>query len=120
MILVIDDEAWLGFHIEQDVVDNLLGLLEKCFDKVAQDGGWHHQRLQGMPPLGAITVVGQDAYRLRKTAADFLAAGQVTSAEPLLRQYLEFSLWRVIDKVEIPVPIDLAIRDEAARGCFGK
>ncbi len=88
------------------------GLLEKYFDKVAQDGGWHHQRLQGMPPLGAITTVKQDAQRLRKTAEDFLAAGQVSTAEPLLRQYLEFSLLCVVERVKIPVPIDVSIRDD--------
>jgi hypothetical protein len=88
------------------------GLLEKYFDKVAGGGDWHHQRLQGWPPLGAVSVVGQDADRLRRTAADFLAAGQVKEAEPLIRQYLEFTLLQVIRKVNIPVPYDFSIRDQ--------
>jgi DNA repair exonuclease SbcCD ATPase subunit len=88
------------------------GLLEKYFDKVASAGDWHHQRLQGWPPLGAISTVGQSADRLRKTASDFLMAGQVQQAEPLIRQYLEFVLLTVIRKVNIPVPYDFAIRDQ--------
>lgn len=88
------------------------GLLEKYFDKVASGGDWHHQRLQGWPPLGSISTVGQDANRLRKTASDFLMAGQVKEAEPLIRQYLEFVLLRVIRKLNIPVPYDFAIRDQ--------
>ncbi|MFH7322263.1 AAA family ATPase [Aeromicrobium sp. JJY06] len=87
------------------------GLLEKYFDKLSGGSDWHHQRLQGWPPLGAVWTVGQDANRVRQTAAGFLAAGQVKEAEPLIRQYLEFSLERVIRKVNIPVPFDFAIRD---------
>lgn len=87
------------------------GLLEKYFDKLSGGSDWHHQRLQGWPPLGAVWTVGQDANRVRQTAAGFLAAGQVKEAEPLIRQYLEFTLERVIRKVNIPVPFDFAIRD---------
>ena len=88
------------------------GLLEKYFDKVAGGTDWHHQRLQGWPPLGAVSTVGQEADRLRKTAADFLAAGQVKEAEPLIRQYLEFTLLKIIRKLNVPVPYDLSIRDQ--------
>lgn len=87
------------------------GLLEKYFDKLSGGSDWHHQRLQGWPPLGAVWTVGQDANRVRQTAERFLAAGQVKEAEPLIRQYLEFTLERVIRKVNIPVPFDFAIRD---------
>lgn len=87
------------------------GLLEKYFDKLSGGSDWHHQRLQGWPPLGAVWTVGQDANRVRQTAEQFLAAGQVKEAEPLIRQYLEFTLERVIRKVNIPVPFDFAIRD---------
>ena len=87
------------------------GLLEKYFDKLSGGKDWHHQRLQGWPPLGAVSTVGQDANRVRQTAENFLAAGQVKQAEPLIRQYLEFELERVIRKVNIPVPYDFAIRD---------
>lgn len=88
------------------------GLLEKYFDKVSGGTDWHHQRLQGWPPLGAVTTVGQDANRLRTTAANFLAAGQVKEAEPLIRQYLEFVLLKIIRKLNIPVPYDFAIREQ--------
>lgn len=87
------------------------GLLEKYFDKLSGGTDWHHQRLQGWPPLGAVWTVGQDANRVRQTAETFLAAGQVKEAEPLIRQYLEFELEKVIRKVNIPVPFDFAIRD---------
>lgn len=88
------------------------GLLEKYFDKVSGGNDWHHQRLQGWPPLGAVSTVGQEANRIRKSAADFLAAGQVKEAEPLIRQYLEFTLLKIIRKLNIPVPYDLSIRDQ--------
>lgn len=88
------------------------GLLEKYFDKVSGGTDWHHQRLQGWPPLGAVSTVGQQADRLRKTAADFLAAGQVKEAEPLIRQYLEFMLLKIIRKLNIPVPYDFSIREQ--------
>lgn len=88
------------------------GLLEKYFDKVSGGTDWHHQRLQGWPPLGAVSTVAQDANRLRTTAANFLASGQVKEAEPLIRQYLEFVLLKIIRKVNIPVPYDFAIREQ--------
>ena len=87
------------------------GLLEKYFDKLGITPDWHHQRLQGWPPLGAVMSQFQDANRLRKTATDLLDAGQVKEAEPLIRQYLEFKLLEVIRKVNIPAPLDFAIKD---------
>jgi hypothetical protein len=49
-----------------------------------------------------------------------LKAGQTTQAEPLIRQYLEFSLQAIIRKVNIPVPIDFAIKDtsQMAQNCL--
>ncbi len=52
-----------------------------------------------------------DGNRLRKTATDFLDAGQVRETQPLMRQYLEFKLLQVIRKVSIPVPVDFAMKD---------
>ncbi len=88
------------------------GALEKYFDTLSVDAGWHHQRLQGAPPQGAVLTQSQDAQRLRRTAEKFLNAGQVQQGAPLLRQYLEYSLLQVIRKVGIPVPIDFSIRDD--------
>lgn len=85
------------------------GLLEKYFDKLSGGKDWHHQRLQGWPPLGAVSTVGQDANRVRRTAENFLAAGQVKQAEPLIRQYLEFELERVIRKVQFRTTSPFAI-----------
>lgn len=87
------------------------GLLSKYFDKLGNTTDWHHQKLQGMPPMGAVLAQVQDADRLKKTAQRLLNAGQTSEAQPLLRQYLEFKLLQIITKVSIPVPIDFAIKD---------
>lgn len=88
------------------------GLLEKYFDRLGGTSEWHHQKLQGLPPHGHVLPQAQDANRLRSHAASFLSAGQVTEAGPLIRQYLEFKLLQIIRAVQIPVPIDFAIRDD--------
>ena len=87
------------------------GLLEKYFDRLGGTTSWHHNKLQGSPPMGAILHQAQGADRLKTTIASLLSAGQVSQAEPLIRQYLEYKLQQIIRKVEIPVPIDFAIKD---------
>lgn len=87
------------------------GLLEKYFDRLGGTTGWHHNKLQGSPPMGAILHQAQGADRLKTTIASLLSAGQVSQAEPLIRQYLEYKLQQIIRKVDIPVPIDFAIKD---------
>jgi hypothetical protein len=87
------------------------GLLAKYFDKLGSTSDWHHQKLQGMPPIGAVISQVQDAHRLKTTALRLLGAGQTAEAQPLLRQYLEFKLLQTITKVSIPVPLDFAIKD---------
>jgi hypothetical protein len=88
------------------------GLLEKYFDTLSNGSDWHHQRLQGMPPQGAVLSQTQDAQRLRISAETFLKAGQTSQANPLIRQYLEYVLLQIIRKVDIPVPLDFSIRDD--------
>ncbi len=87
------------------------GLLEKYFDRLDGTAGWHHNKLHGSPPMGAIFHQAQGAERLKTNIASFLDAGQVTLAEPHIRQYLEYKLQQIIRKVDIPVPIDFAIKD---------
>lgn len=87
------------------------GLLEKYFDRLGSTTGWHHNKLQGSPPMGAILHQAQGADRLKTTIATLLSAGQVSQAEPLIRQYLEYKLQQIIRRVDIPVPIDFAIKD---------
>lgn len=87
------------------------GLLEKYFDRLGGTTDWHHNKLQGSPPMGAILHQAQGADRLKNTIASLLSAGQVTQAEPLIRQFLEYKLQQIIRKVDIPVPIDFAIKD---------
>lgn len=89
------------------------GLLEKYFDKHGGTGAWRHHKLQGSPPMGAILSQTQDANRLKSTIETLLNAGQVTQAEPLIRQYLEYKLQQIIRRVDIPVPIDFAMKDHA-------
>lgn len=87
------------------------GLLEKYFDRLGATTDWHHNKLQGSPPMGAILHQAQGADRLKTVIAALLAAGQTTQAEPLIRQYLEYKLQQIIRRVSIPVPIDFAIKD---------
>lgn len=88
------------------------GLLEKYFDKLSNTQEWHHQKLHGSPPTGAVFTQAQQADRLRSQAERFLQAGQTAQAEPLIRQYLEYKLLQVITRVRIPVPLDFAIRND--------
>src|SRR3546814_20607268 len=48
---------------------------------------------------------------LKITITTLLTAGQVSQAEPLVRQYLEYKLQQIIRRVDVPVPIDFAIKD---------
>jgi hypothetical protein len=61
--------------------------------------------------MGAILSQTQGADRLKNTINTLLSAGQISQAEPLIRQYLEFKLQQIIRRVDIPVPIDFAIKD---------
>lgn len=87
------------------------GLLEKYFDRLGNDGAWRHHRLQGSPPMGHILGQSQDANRLRSNLVTLLNAGQIPQAEPLIRQYLEFRLLQIIRKLDVPVPIDFAMKE---------
>ncbi|MGB2645137.1 MAG: AAA family ATPase [Candidatus Acidiferrum sp.] len=88
------------------------GLLEKYFDRLGNTKEWHHQHMQGSPPDGFVIMQVQDADRLRAAAESFLRAGQVRPAEPLVRQHLEYRLLQIIRKVNIPVPLDFASKDQ--------
>lgn len=88
------------------------GLLEKYFDSLSNTAGWHHHRLEGLPPIGNVVSNTQNSNRLRTLAESHLNAGQTRQAEPLIRQYLEFRLLQVIQKLNIPVPFDFAIKDQ--------
>ena len=86
-------------------------LLDKYFDRLEETSGWHHNKLQGSPPMGAILHQAQGTDHLKTTIASLLSAGQVSQAEPLIRQYLEYKLQQIIRRVDIPVPMDFAIKD---------
>jgi len=87
------------------------GLLEKYFDTKGGTAAWHHNKLQGSPPMGDILHQAQGADRLRTRVTTLLSAGQISEAEPIVRQYLEYKLQQIIRKVNVPVPVDFAIKD---------
>jgi len=86
--------------------------LEKYFDRLGSTNEWHHQKLQGMPPTGAIQSSAQGADRLRQQATALLNQGSVDLAGPLVRQYLEYKLGHVIARLQIPVPPDYATKPD--------
>ena len=86
--------------------------LEKYFDKHSGTTDWHHQKLQGMPPVGRVMISAQEADRLKVLAHTQLSAGQIDLGAPLLRQYLEYKLSCIISKLEIPCPPDYATRGD--------
>lgn len=96
------------------------GLLEKYFDTKGGTGAWHHNKLQGSPPMGDILHQAQGADRLKTRVTTLLSAGQISEAEPIVRQYLEYKLQQIIRKVNIPVPLDFAIKDtnRMVRNCL--
>lgn len=85
--------------------------LEKYFERLSQDSGWRHQKLQGWPPLTPVVANRQDFSSLKKDAEHLLKQGKTQEAAGLIRQYLEAVLFQIIRKVNIPVPIDLAVND---------
>ncbi|WP_187393381.1 AAA family ATPase [Arthrobacter echini] len=87
--------------------------LEKYFDRLDAEPGWNHQKLQGWPPMTPVTAHGQNPDRLRAEAERFLLAGQTQEGSGLIRQYLEFVLQQIIKKVQVPVPLDLAVNDHS-------
>lgn len=86
--------------------------LEKYFDKQNGTADWHHQKLQGMPPVGRVMISAQEADRLKVLAHTQLSAGQIDLGAPFLRQYLEYKLGYIISKLEIPCPPDYATRGD--------
>lgn len=70
--------------------------------------------------MGAILSQTQDGNRLKTTIETLLNAGQVSQAKPLIRQYLEYKLQQIIRKVDVPVPIDFAMKDNSrmVSNCF--
>ena len=95
------------------------GVLEKYFDRLSGEANWHHNKLEGSPPQGAIIHHTQSADRLRTTIMSHLTKSEISQAEPLIRQYLEYKLQHIIRKVNIPVPVDFVVRDTSrmVRNC---
>lgn len=86
--------------------------LEKYFDRLNGTTEWNHQKLQGMPPRGRLMIAAQQADRLKTQAEQYLNAGQIDIGEPFVRQYLEYKLGQIINRLEIPVPPDYATRGD--------
>ena len=88
------------------------GLMRKYFDGQPGEVSWRHQELRGCSPKGMVFSGSIQVDRLRAEAERFLESGMVEQAEPFMRQFLEYKLLQIIKKVQIPVPLDFAIRDE--------
>lgn len=86
--------------------------LEKYFDKLNGGSDWHHQKLQGLPPIGRLMASAQEADRLKTQAETYLNAGQIDIGAPFVRQYLEYKLGQIITRLEVPVPPDYATRGD--------
>jgi hypothetical protein len=87
------------------------GLLEKYFDTLGNQADWHHTKLVGTSPRGLVFAQSHSSDRLKNAIANHLSHGRVDEAKPIVRQYVEFSLQQIIRKLDIPVPLDFAIRD---------
>ena len=85
-------------------------LLEKLFNKNANGSDWQHVRLEGTART-AVLPQSNAGNRVRDATVRFLTAGQVEDGALRLRQYLEYKLLEVINRVNIPVPIDFALDD---------
>lgn len=85
-------------------------MLEKLFNKHTTSGIWWHQRLEGMPQLAVLPQTGA-VNKVRDHTISMLQAGQVDFAKEGVRQYLEYRLSDLINKLRIPVPVDVAFND---------
>ena len=105
----------LGLPANQDGLQFILlsheALLDKYFDTAANSKDWHHQKLSGNPPQGYLMTQSQDKDRLKVNAERLLNAGQTEQASNLIRQYMEFKLLEIINRVQISVPLDFSIKD---------
>jgi hypothetical protein len=85
--------------------------LEKLFNKHSGSTQWHHQRLEGTAHTAVLLQSGA-VNKLRDATIELLNAGRISEAAPRIRPYLEYVLQSVIDRLRIPVPMDLAFNDE--------
>ena len=85
-------------------------LLEKLFNKNANGTDWQHVRLEGTART-AVLPQSNAGNRVRDMTVRFLSAGQVEDGALRLRQYLEYKLLEVIQRVNIPVPVNFVLDD---------
>ncbi|HMG46331.1 MAG TPA: AAA family ATPase [Allosphingosinicella sp.] len=85
-------------------------LLEKYFIKAAADGDWDHQRIEGTPRT-IVMISGAGGAALRAKLVKLLDSGIISNVDAGVRQYLEFKLLEIIDRLKIRVPLSFAIDD---------
>lgn len=85
--------------------------LEKLFNTNSNEGNWWHQCIQGTARTSVLPQSGA-VHKIRDATHGFLDTGNTTDAAPRIRQYLEFKLEEVIQKVGIPVPMNIAFSDD--------
>lgn len=87
-------------------------LLEKYLQSGQDLGNWRYHKLIGRSTDGVLKSELHGPVVLRGLILQNLEAGDTSSAKSLMRQYLESQLLEVIRKTNIPVPLDLAARDD--------
>lgn len=85
--------------------------LEKLFNTNSNGGNWWHQCIQGTPRTAVLPQSGA-VHKIKDATIGFLDAGNTEDAAPRIRQYLEFKLEEVINRVAIPVPMTIAFNDD--------
>lgn len=86
-------------------------LLEKLFNKHSGSPQWSHQRLEGTARTAVLLQSGA-VNKVKDATLDLLNMGRVDDAAPRIRQYLEYVLHTVIDRCNIPVPLEIAFGDD--------
>src|SRR3546814_16645586 len=74
----------------QFIILSNAGLLEKYFDRLGSQPDWHINKIAGSPTMGAILSKPPGADSLTITITTLLHDCQVSTAEPLVRQYLAY------------------------------
>ena len=86
-------------------------LLNNYFTRMNYETKWFSQVLSGDTPNSTLYVRDQDFNKMKKQIDELLSKGEAQYAGLLVRQYLEFKLLQIIRKLNIPVPIDFALKN---------
>ncbi|QNF34782.1 hypothetical protein HUW51_19380 [Adhaeribacter swui] len=90
------------------------GLLRKYFNSQSSqpESKWRSIELQGLAPHGKVLIINNENEQLKTTIINQLNFGNINIATPLMRQYLEYVSLDIIRKLRIPVPFDMALKED--------